>query len=124
MNKKMILMTVIGMVFSVLSFCQTSSHRVNPNADHDRMYWLVLASEKNEAPDFAVEALKLFAKEKGYEVKNVLRNITLFKPLYNESVSKEDKLFVIKILMRMCENPNATIPINLVNRAIKDLSKN
>ena len=117
-------MTIMGLAISISSFCQSAEPAVNPNADHDRMYWLVLANEKNEAPDFAVEALKLFAKEKGYEEKNILRNITLFKPLYNKNVSKEDKLFVINILRRMCENANATIPIDLVNKAANDLIKN
>jgi hypothetical protein len=124
MNKKMVLMTFIGMAFSVLSFCQTSTAVVNPNAEHDRMYRLVLQSEKNETPSFVVDALKAFAKEKGYEEKSVLRNAIIFKPLYNKNVSKEDKLFVTKILMKMCENPQTTIPVNLVAKAINDISKN
>ena len=124
MNKKMILMTVVGMALSVLSFCQTLAPAVNPNAEHDRMYRLVLLCEKDENPDFAVTAFKLFAKEKGYVEQNILRNIVLFKPLYNKNISKEDKIFVTKILFRMCENPQTTIPIDLVNRAFKDISKN
>lgn len=117
-------MTVIGMAFSFLSFCQTTSPVVNPNAEHDRMYWLVLECEKNEVPQFAVDAFKSFAKEKGYSEKNILRNIVLFKPLYNNDISKEDKIFVTKVLLRMCENPQPLIPIDLVNRAVKDISQN
>lgn len=124
MRKKIILMTIMGLVISISSFCQSAVPIVNPNAEHDRMHRLVLESEKNEAPDFAIAAFKLFAKEKGYSEQNVLRNVILFKPIYNENVSKDDKIFVIKILMRMCENPLTTIPVELVNKAVKDISKN
>ena len=124
MNKKMILMTLVGMAFSVVSFCQTLSPAVNPNAEHDRMYRLVLQCEKDETPEAVITALKLFAKEKGYAEQYVLRNTVLLKPLYNKNISKEDKLFVIKILMRMCENPNTTMPINLVSQVKKDISSN
>lgn len=117
-------MTIVGMAFSMVSYCQTLAPSVNPNAEHDRMYKLVKESEKNETPDFVITAFKLFAKEKGYVEQNVLRNIILFKPLYNKNVSNEDKIFVTKILIRMCENPQTTIPVDLVNRAIKDISKN
>ena len=124
MNKKLILMTIVGVALSITSFCQSAAPLVNPNAEHDRMYRLVLESEKNEAPDFAIEAFKLFAKQKGYSEQNIQRNIILFKPLYNKNVSKEDKIFVTKILIRMCENPLTTIPVELVNKAVKDISKN
>lgn len=117
-------MTIMGLAISISSFCQSAVPIVNPNAEHDRMYRLVRESENNEAPEFAIEAFKSFAKEKGYAEQNVLRNITLFKPLYNKNVSKEDKIFVTKILMRMCENSMTTIPIELVNKAVKDISKN
>ena len=117
-------MTIMGLAISISSFCQSAVPIVNPNAEHDRMHRLVLESEKNEAPDFAISAFKLFAKEKGYSEQNVLRNVILFKPIYNENVSKDDKIFVIKILMRMCENPLTTIPVELVNKAVKDISKN
>ena len=124
MRKKIILMTIMGLAISISSFCQSAVPIVNPNAEHDRMHRLVLESEKNEAPEFAIEAFKLFAKQKGYSEQNVLRNVILFKPIYNENVSKDDKIFVIKILMRMCENPLTTIPVELVNKAVKDISKN
>ena len=124
MRKKIILMTIMGLAISISSFCQSAVPIVNPNAEHDRMHRLVLESEKNEAPEFAIEAFKLFAKQKGYFEQNVLRNVILFKPIYNENVSKDDKIFVIKILMRMCENPLTTIPVELVNKAVKDISKN
>ena len=124
MRKKIILMTIIGLAISITSFCQSAVPIENPNAEHDRMHRLVLESEKNEAPEFAIEAFKLFAKQKGYSEQNVLRNVILFKPIYNENVSKDDKIFVIKILMRMCENPLTTIPVELVNKAVKDISKN
>ena len=117
-------MTFIGMAFSLLSFCQTLSPAVNPNAEHDRMYRIVLACEKDETPIFVINALKLFAKEKGYAEQNVLRNTVLLKPLYNKNISKEDKLFVTKTLLRMCENPNTTIPVNLVSQAKKEISGN
>ena len=123
MRKKIILMTIMGLAISISSFCQSAVSIVNPNAEHDRMHRLVLESEKNEAPDFAIEAFKLFAKQKGYSEQNIQRNIILFKPLYNKNVSKEDKIFVTKILIRMCENPLTTIPVELVNKAVKDISK-
>ena len=124
MRKKVVLFTIMGLIISMTSFCQSLAPSVNPNAEHDRMYHLVRESEKNEAPEFVIEALKSFAREKGYVEQNVLRNIVLFKPLYNKNVSKEDKLFVTKILMRMCENPQTTIPVNLVAKAINEISKN
>ena len=124
MRKKIILMTIMGLAISISSFCQSAVPIVNPNAEHDRMHRLVLESEKNGAPEFAIEAFKLFAKQKGYFEQNVLRNVILFKPIYNENVSKDDKIFIIKILMRMCENPLTTIPVELVNKAVKDISKN
>lgn len=124
MNKKTIIIALIGLAFCMPAFCQTAAHAVNPNADHDRMLRIVTESNNVEMPAAATAALRTFAKTKGYSEPAVMRNAILLRPLYNKSLSKDDRLFAAQVLLRMCDNPGTTIPPELVSNAVKEISKN
>lgn len=123
MNKKTLIVAFFALAFCMPAFSQIAKPAVNPNADHDRMYRIVTESNSVEVPAFAIAALKNLAKTKGYSEPAVLRNAMILKPLYNKSLSKNDRLFAAQILMRMCDNPANTIPVELVSDAVKELSK-
>ena len=124
MNKKTIIIAFISLAFCMPAFCQIATPAVNPNADHDRMYRIVTESYSTEMPSFATDALKAFAKTKGYSEPAVLRNTMVLRSLYNKNLSKDDRLFAAQIIMRMCDNPATTIPVELVSNAITEISKN
>ena len=124
MNKKTIITAFFAIAFCMPAFCQIATPAVNPNAEHDRMYRIVTQSYSTEMPAFATEVLKAFAKTKGYSEPAVLRNTMILRSLYNKNLSKDDRLFAARIMMRMCENPGTTIPIELVSEAVKEISKN
>ena len=123
MNKKTIIIAFFSLAFCLPAFSQTSLPAVNHNADRDRMHRIITESTTVEMPQFATEALKTFAKTKGYNETGVMRNTILLRPLYNKNLSKEDRLFAAQVLMRMCDNPSTTIPVELVSNAIKEISK-
>ena len=120
MNKKTLIFALFALIFCMPAFCQT----VKPVTDHDRMYRIVTESNSVEVPAFAIAALKNLAKTKGYSEPAVMRNTILLKPLYNKNLSKDDRLFAAQILMRMCDNPSTTIPVELLTDAVKEVSKN
>ena len=124
MNKKPLIVAFFAWAFCMPAFCQIATPAVNPNADHDRMYRIITESNSVEVPAFAITALKNLAKTKGYSEPAVLRNTMILKPLYNKNLSKDDRLFAARIMMRMCENPGTSIPIELVSEAVKEISKN
>ena len=123
MNKKPLTLVFFALVFCIPAFCQNAKPAVNPNADHDRMYRIVTESNSVEMPAFAITALKSLAKTKGYSEHAVMRNTILLKPLYNKNLSNDDRLFAAQVLMRMCDNPATTIPVELVSDAVKQVSK-
>jgi hypothetical protein len=123
MKKKAILLIIANMFLMSVAFCQSSTTAVNPNADHDRMIALIQKSESLPTPEFVSIALKKFAKEKGYDENAVLRNRLLLCPIYNTSLSKEDRLFACRIALRACENVNATVPKSLVENMMNEISK-
>lgn len=123
MNKKTLIVAFVALAFCMPAFSQTTMPGVNPNADHDRMYRILNESNSVELPAFAIAALKDLAKNKGYSEPAVMRNGILLKPLYNKSLSKDDRLFVLRILKDICDNPGASIPIELVSNAAKEISK-
>lgn len=124
MNKKSLIVAFFALAFCMPAFCQTAKPTVNPNADHDRMHRIITESYSTEMPAFATEALKVFAKTKGYSEPAVLRNTMILRSLYNKNLSKDDRLFAGQIIMRMCDNPGTTIPVELVSNAITEISKN
>lgn len=123
MNKKTLLAALFALAIYLPVFSQNAKPAVNPNADHDRMYRIVTESNSVEVPAFAITALKNLAKTKGYSEPAVMRNTLLLKPLYNKNLSKEDRLFAAQVLLRMCDNPSTSIPVELVTDAIKEVSK-
>ncbi len=124
MNKKTVFLMIIGMVFSVSAFCQAAQTNTNPNAERDRMYRIVNASTTTEVPPSLISELKSLARTKGINENAVLRNTILLKPLYNSSLTKEDRLFAANVLMQMSENAGSTIPADAVRKAISEISKN
>lgn len=122
MNQKTIIIAFFFLAFCMPAFCQTASV-VKPISEHDRMYRIINESNSVEVPAFAIAALKNLAKTKGYSEPAVLRNTILLKPLYNQNLSKDDRLFAAQIMMRMCDNPSTTIPLELVTDALKEISK-
>lgn len=125
MNKKIMMVAIATMLFASISFAQTSNE-VNVakiNADHDRMIALIQKSEKLPIPDYVTEELKKFAKQKGYNEQSVLRNYMLLCPIYNTSLTNDDRLFACKIATNACTYGNAYIPISLVNKLKEDILK-
>lgn len=121
MNKKAILFAMASILFVSVAFCQASIKK--PNEDHDRMFALIQKSESLPVPAYVTLALKRFAKEKGYDEKAVLRNALLLSPIYNTTLSIEDRLFACKIALRATENTNATLPGSLVTQMMNEISK-
>jgi hypothetical protein len=120
MNKKVVLFTIASMFLASIAFSQAPA--VNPNAEHDKMIGLIQKSEMLPVPEFVTVALKKFAKEKGYDEKAILRNALLLSPIYNTSLTKEERLFACKIALRACENTYATIPASLVTKMMNEIS--
>jgi hypothetical protein len=128
MNKKIYVMLFLAMGLSTIAFCQTTT-TLEPvdikalNADHDRMYYFMVKSDKIILPDSTITILKNFAKQKGYREAAVLKSGTILKTLYNKDLTKENKLFACKIISKMCESEYTTIPLSLVINLTNQITK-
>jgi hypothetical protein len=128
MNKKIYIMLFLAMGLSTIAFCQTTT-TLEPvdvkaiNAEHDRMNDLMIKSDKVVLPDSTIYILKNFAKQKGYREAAVLKSGMILKTLYNKDVSKVDKLFASKIILRICESEYSTIPVSLVMNITNQITK-
>lgn len=128
MNKKIYVMLFLAMGLCTMAFCQTVT-TLEPvdikalNADHDRMYYIMVKSDKVVLPDSTISILKNFAKQKGYREAAVLKGGTILKTLYNKDLVKEDKLFACKIISKMCESEYTTIPLSLVMNLTNQITK-
>jgi hypothetical protein len=128
MNKKIYVMLFLAIGLSTNAFCQTAT-TLPPvdvkaiNAEHDRMNDLMIKSDKVTLPDSTITILKNFAEQKGYREAAVLKSGSILKTLYNENISKADKLFACKIISRICESEYTTIPLSLVINLTNQISK-
>jgi rRNA-processing protein FCF1 len=123
MNKRISFMLLVGIFSASIAFSQAPAVApVNRNADHDRMIMLIQKSDKIVVPETVIEELKSFAKLKGYNEQAVLRNVILLRPMYDKTLSKEDRLFACAMVKRASENTNASIPTSIATNMIKELS--
>ncbi len=119
--KRILGFTLLFNIFSFLANAQSAA--VNPNADHDRMIKLILESNKVVLPDSVQRQLKKFAKDKHLDEREVLKNVVLINPLFNDKISREDKLFVCLAGIRMSDNAHSTLPVKVFNDAYTRLNK-
>jgi hypothetical protein len=68
--------------------------------------------------------LKNFAKEKGLIEEAVLKSALLLRPIYNNNLPKEERLFVCRKVLLMCDAPHSTLPTTLVRNKMNEILKN
>ena len=98
MKRTLPLIILLVVLFSKLSFAQAPlTAATNPNFVHDKLEDLLNKSlHIIPLPDSVTQKLINYARNKNLEYQLVLRNSYMFKVLYNESLSIEDRLFACK----------------------------
>ena len=97
MKKSLLILFVLSTFTFSLSFSQAPLSATNPNFVHDKLTDLMVKSQSAVSlPDSVTKILINYARNKNLEYQLVLRNSYMFKVLYNESLSIEDRLFASK----------------------------
>lgn len=98
MKKSLLLFFLFAGLFFKISYSQAPlAAASNPNYIHDKLTELYAGSfYKSEVPDSVYTILKNFARNKHIDENIVLRNIYMFKVLYYEGFTIDDRLFAVK----------------------------
>lgn len=97
MKKSFLLLCLFFAFFSNLSYSQAPLAATNPNFVHDKLVDLTIKSQNSVSlPDSVTQILINYARNKSIPYQLVLRNSYMFKVLYNENLSIDDRLFGCK----------------------------
>ena len=97
MKKSFLLLCLFFAFFSNLSYSQAPLAATNPNFVHDKLTDLTIKSQSSVSlPDSVTQILINYARNKSIPYQLVLRNSYMFKVLYNENLSIDDRLFGCK----------------------------
>ena len=97
MKKNLLLFFLFTALFFKFSYSQAPLATTNPNFVHDKLEELSAKSLHTIIlPDSVTQLLINYARNKNLEYQLVLRNSYMFKVLYNENLSIDDRLFACK----------------------------
>lgn len=97
MKRKFYLFFLLATTISCASIAQAPLAATNPNFVHDKLTDLMVRSQSTVSlPDSVTQILINYARNKNLEYQLVLRNSYMFKVLYNETLSIDDRLFACK----------------------------
>ena len=97
MKKSLIILFVFSTFTFSFSYCQAPLSATNPNFVHNKLTELMIKSQSAvHLPDSVTQILINYARNKNLEYQLVLRNSYMFKVLYNENLSVDDRLFACK----------------------------
>lgn len=112
--RKIISTFFVCFLLNTACFAQSS----NPNdisvEDHNRFSLLMNKSGSATLPDSVITQLKKFAVKINMEEQYVMRNVLILRPLYDNTLSKEDRLFACRVAFKMFSVPNPTVPIKII----------
>ena len=93
MSKRAFFIVLICTFFSVgRAFSQTGIPNQNPNAEHDRMYALLVKSEALTLPDSVTTLLQAHAERNHLDPLVVMKYSVFLKILYNPAITNAEKL--------------------------------
>ena len=97
MKKSLLILFILSSFLYISGYSQAPLPVTNPNFLHDKlMDFMVKSQSAVSLPDSVTKILINYARNKNLEYQLVLRNSYMFKVLYNESLSIEDRLFANK----------------------------
>ncbi len=97
MKKSLLLVLLFAGLCFKLSYSQAPLAATNPNFVHDKLVDLTIKSQNSVSlPDSVTQILINYARNKSIPYQLVLRNSYMFKVLYNENLSIDDRLFGCK----------------------------
>jgi hypothetical protein len=112
--KKLTLTFFVCFLLNAVCFAQTSGPNDISVEDHNRFSILMNKSAAASLPDSVITQLKKFAVKINMEEQYVMRNQIILRPLYDNSLSREDRLFACKTALKMFSVPKPTVPIKII----------
>ncbi len=93
MSKRAFFIVLICTFFSVArAYSQTGIPNQNPNAEHDRMYALLVKSEAFPLPDSVRTMLLAHAERNHLDPRVVMKYSVFLKILYNPAITNAEKM--------------------------------
>jgi hypothetical protein len=104
---------ILFILFSCF-YCYDSNAQNNSLTNSDRYTIIFGKSDAVRLPDSITIKLKEFALKNKYEEIFVMKNATLLKPLFNNSLSMEDRIYAADYLLALYNKPMSYIPLYLI----------
>jgi hypothetical protein len=109
MKQKILLTATLLICFTIFSFAQSEA-TLKVYELHKKMTNFIAESQDVKLPDSVYRILKDYAFTRGLREAAVLRNDYVFKVLYNEALSVEDRLFACDFYIQANNNPYPYTP--------------
>jgi hypothetical protein len=119
MKQKLLLGFLLLFSFSSVTFAQTLNNE--PNALHNKLYGILSKSFEVQLPEKVQSALKAHALQNNLDIKIVMRSALRLKPVYNESLPTDDRLFYANHALTTIGKTDFTLPVFLFQEVIDKL---
>jgi hypothetical protein len=119
MKIKLFLVVAI-LCFYKIGIAQTPNNE--PNALHNKLYGILSKSFEVQLPEKVQGALKAHALQNNLDIKIVMRSALRLKPVYNESLPSDDRLFYAYHALTTIGKTDFTLPVFLFQEVIDKLN--
>jgi hypothetical protein len=109
MKQKILLTAILFICFTTFSFAQSAA-TLEVYELHKKITDFNAESQNVKLPDSVYRILKDYAFTKGLKESSVLKNDYLFKVLYNEALSIDDRLFACDFYIKANNTPYPYVP--------------
>jgi Na+-transporting methylmalonyl-CoA/oxaloacetate decarboxylase gamma subunit len=114
MNKIVFLLFLTIFIFANKVICQVVNAETDINKDSRRFIEIATKSDAVKVPDSINVILTKFAQANKLWEPGVLKNAMMLKPLFNNALSMEDRLYASDYLMKLYNDPKSLVPVALI----------
>jgi hypothetical protein len=108
--------------FSVSKATLAQNVGEEPNALHNKLYGILSKSFEVQFSEKVQSALKAHALQNNLDIKIVMKSALRLKPVYNESLPSDDRLFYANHALTTIGKTDFTLPVFLFQEVIDKLN--
>lgn len=121
MNKLCCLVVILTLVAVKADAQQAQAPAYNSNEPHDRMTALMIRTRDVVLSDSIINVLKVHAVKVNLHESIVLKSSFFLKMLYNDKLTKAEKIEACKYGLVLYDNPDHVLPLNFFTDMLKKL---
>jgi hypothetical protein len=120
MKQKLLLGFLLLFSISTATLGQNTTDK--PNALHDKLHGILSKSFEVQLPKKVLDALKAHAIQNNLDIKIVMRSALWLKPVYNENLTLDERLFFANHALKSVGKSDFTLPVYLFQEVIDKLN--